>query len=227
MTSGATQEEGIEFAPDGRSFVTSIGTSQSTLWIHDARGDRQITSEGFALLPSISADGKKLYYLRRAGARSIVNGELWVADLESGQRERLLPDFLMRHYSISPDGQRLVFVAAEESGKNPVWLAALRSPQCAAAPHRYGCSQGLFRAGRRCALSRVREGDQCNLPHQSKRAMHRPRLCRRRPIRDSRYALPSTDCMSRRTGNGSWLAVRPKICRVGSWCTPLPAERRC
>ena len=123
--SGATQEEGIEFALDGRSFVTSIGTSQSTLWIHDARGDRQITSEGFALLPSISADGKKIYYLRRAGGRSIVNGELWVADLESGQRERLLPDFLMRHYSISVDGQRLVFVASEESGKNPVWLAPL------------------------------------------------------------------------------------------------------
>ena len=123
--SSATQEEGIEFAPDGRSFVTSIGTSQSTLWIHDPRGDRQITSEGFALLPSISPDARKLYYLRRAGARSIVNGELWVADLESGQRERLLPDFLMRHYSISADGRRVVFVAAEESGRNPVWLAEL------------------------------------------------------------------------------------------------------
>jgi len=124
-SSGATQEEGIEFAPDGHSFVTSIGTSQSTLWIHEARGDRQITSEGFALFPSLSADGRKLYYLRRAGGRSIVNGELWVADLESGQRERLLPDFLMRHYSISADGQRLVFVASDDSGRNPVWLAAL------------------------------------------------------------------------------------------------------
>jgi Tol biopolymer transport system component len=123
--SSATQEDGIEFVPDGRSFVTSIGTSQSTLWIHDTRGDRQITSEGFALLPSMSADGKKLFYLGRAGARSIVNGELWVVDLESGQRERLLPDFLMRHYSISADGQRLVFVAADDNGRNPVWLAAL------------------------------------------------------------------------------------------------------
>ena len=125
VTSGATQEEGTEFAPDGRSFVTSIGASQSTLWIHDSQGDRQITSEGFALLPSFSADGKKLYYLKRAGARSIVNGELWVVDLESGQRERLLPDFLMRHYSVAPDGQQLVFVAADESGKYPVWLAPL------------------------------------------------------------------------------------------------------
>ena len=100
--SGATQEEGIAFAPDGHSFVTAIGTSQSTLWFHDSRGDRQITSEGFALFPSLSPDGKKLYYLLRAGgARSWMSGELWVADLESGQRQRLLPDFLMQHYTVS------------------------------------------------------------------------------------------------------------------------------
>jgi Tol biopolymer transport system component len=133
MTSGATEEEGIEFAPDGRSFVTSIGTSQSTLWIHDSRGDRQITSQGFALFPSFSPDGKKLYYLLRAGeAQSITSGELWAADVESGQRERLLPDFLMRHYSISADGQRIVFVASNEVGRYPVWLARLNrrsSPQ--------------------------------------------------------------------------------------------------
>jgi eukaryotic-like serine/threonine-protein kinase len=126
VTFGVTQEEGIEFAPDGRSFVTSIGTSQSTLWFHDSRGDRQITSEGFAFFPSISPDSKKLHYLLRAGgARNIVSGELWVADLESGLRQRLLPDFLMRHYTISADGQRVVFVVADDAGRSPVWLAAL------------------------------------------------------------------------------------------------------
>jgi Tol biopolymer transport system component len=65
VTSGTATEEGIYFAPDGRSFVTSIGTTQSTLWIHDSRGDRQITSEGYSFMPSLSADGKKLYYLVR------------------------------------------------------------------------------------------------------------------------------------------------------------------
>jgi Tol biopolymer transport system component len=124
VTSGVTEEEGIEFAADGRSFVTSIGTSQSTLWIHDARGDRQITSEGFALQPAISPDAKKLYYLLRAGTTRH-SGELWVADLESGQRRRLLPDFLMRHYTISADGERVIFVVADPTGRSPVWLAAL------------------------------------------------------------------------------------------------------
>jgi dipeptidyl aminopeptidase/acylaminoacyl peptidase len=131
VTTGATEEEGIEFAPDGRSFVTSIGTSQSTLWVHDSRGDRQITSEGFAIFPSLSPDGKKLYYLRRAGgAMSIVSGDLWVADVESGQRQRLLPDFLMRHYTISADGERVVFVVTDYTGRYPAWVAALnrRSP---------------------------------------------------------------------------------------------------
>jgi WD40 repeat protein len=102
-TFGVTEEDGIEFAPDGRFFVTSIGSRQSTVWVHDSRGDRQITSEGDGFLPTISPDGTKLYYLVRAkGARNIrMSGELWVADLESGQRQRLLPDFLMQHYTMS------------------------------------------------------------------------------------------------------------------------------
>jgi Tol biopolymer transport system component len=126
ITFGITQEEGIEFSPDGRSFITSIGTSQSTVWVHDSLGDRQVTSEGYAFLPSFAPDGKKLYYLVRAeGTQNFMIGGLWVADLESGQRQRLLGDFLMRHYTISPDGQRVVFVSVDEAGRTPVWLAAL------------------------------------------------------------------------------------------------------
>jgi hypothetical protein len=54
-----------------------------------------------------------------------MTGGLWAADLESGQRQQLLPDFQMRHYSISADGQRVVFVASDEAGRTPVWLAEL------------------------------------------------------------------------------------------------------
>ena len=67
VTFSVTQEEGIHFASDGRSFVTSIGASQSTVWVHDSHGDRQMTSEGYSFLPSISPDGRKLYYLVRTG----------------------------------------------------------------------------------------------------------------------------------------------------------------
>ena len=125
ITSGVTEEEGIEVAPDGRAFVTSIGATVSAVWFHDSRGGRQITSEGYAHLPIVSPDGKKLYYLLRArGLRQFVSGELWVADLESGERRRLLPDFLMQHYAISADGRRVVFVS-DDTGRSPAWLAEL------------------------------------------------------------------------------------------------------
>jgi dipeptidyl aminopeptidase/acylaminoacyl peptidase len=126
VTFGAVMEEGVQFAPDGRSFVTSIGSSQSTLWVHDARGDRQVTSEGFSFMPVISPDARKLFYLVRSyGLRSWNQGSLWVADLETGQRQQLLPGFQMVHYSISVDARRAVFVSQDDQGRSPVWIAQL------------------------------------------------------------------------------------------------------
>jgi WD40 repeat protein len=132
VTFGAVTEEGIQFAPDGRSFVTSIGTSQSTLWIHDSRGDRQITSEGYSFMPSISPDGTKLYYLVRAtGLRSWNQGALWVADLNTGRRQRLVPERQLLHYALSADGQRIVFVTVDDQGHSPVWSASVNDPNAA------------------------------------------------------------------------------------------------
>ena len=37
----------------------------------------------------------------------------------------MLPDFEMRHYAISADGQRVVFVASDDTGRSPLWLAGL------------------------------------------------------------------------------------------------------
>ena len=33
--------------PDGRSLITSIGMQESAIWIHDDRGDRALSSEGY------------------------------------------------------------------------------------------------------------------------------------------------------------------------------------
>jgi Tol biopolymer transport system component len=126
VTFGVTEEEGIHFAPDGRSFITSIGSRQSTVWVHTPAGDRQITSEGFAFFPTVSPDGKSVFYLVRTGAtKSFLRGTLWVIELESGRRQPLLPDFKMQHYAISADGQRVLFSAADDQGRNPLVLAAL------------------------------------------------------------------------------------------------------
>jgi len=128
LTFGPAEEEGIDFAADGRSFLTSVGTRQSTLWLHDAKGDRQVTSDAYAFLPTFSSDGKRLYFLVRAtgtGSYHEARGSLWVMNLESGERQRLMSDSLMEHYSLSPDGQRVVFVSNEEGGRGAVWIAAL------------------------------------------------------------------------------------------------------
>jgi len=126
VTFGVTEEHGIDFASDGRSFVTSIGTSQSTVWVHDANGTRQLTSEGYAFRPAISPDGQKLYYLVRGDSTgSFISGGLWVTDLASGQNQRLLPDFQIQTYSISADGQRIAFVDGRAPGG--VWIAPLNA----------------------------------------------------------------------------------------------------
>jgi Tol biopolymer transport system component len=123
VTSGVTEEHGISFAPDGKSFVTSVGESQSALWVHDSKGERQITFEGYAYLPSFSEDASRLYYLQRSNARRFVSGELWTFDLSSGKKQRLLPDLMMENYSVSPDGKQVVFVDAASPGRT-LWIAS-------------------------------------------------------------------------------------------------------
>ncbi len=129
VTSGATEEEGIAMAPDGRSLITSVGLTESAIWMHDARGERQISSEGYAEHPRFSRDGKKLFYLLRrrsvSSTESASPGELWVADLEAGRTERILPGFLAAEYDVSPDGKRVVFSTADTQGQSHLWLALL------------------------------------------------------------------------------------------------------
>jgi len=139
ITSGPTLEEGIAMAPDGRSLITSMTMPQSAVWISEGGVERQISSEGFGSLPEkfkhaapvFSPDGKKLFYLvRRTPARMDEYGELWATDLKIRRTERIVADFVITGFDISPDGQRLLFAALDPSGKSHLWLAALdrRSP---------------------------------------------------------------------------------------------------
>jgi hypothetical protein len=90
-------------APDGRSLITSIGTRQSALWIHDGRGDRPLSSQGYVLhpewtgmpgtIPIFSRDGQSLFYLRSESPDA--PSELWRADVVSGRNERALPGIVI------------------------------------------------------------------------------------------------------------------------------------
>lgn len=144
VTSSATEEHGISFAPDGKSFVTSVGESRSTLWVHDLKGERQVTFEGYAYLPSFSADTSRLYYLQRSSAnRRFVSGELWTIDLQTGKKQRLLPDLMMENYSVSPDGKQVVFVNAA-STRRALWIGSTDGSSPARRLVDQDCTRALF-----------------------------------------------------------------------------------
>lgn len=142
--SGASEEEGLAMLPDGKSFIVAAGTQQSPIWLHDEKiGDKQITSEGYAFAPTLSPDGKKNYYLRRArGSHSYLNGELWISDVENGTATRLFPNLVLTHYSLSRDGKKLVFTTEKGQSPSGVWIAGSDLTQ----PPRQLTSGGEYRA---------------------------------------------------------------------------------
>jgi serine/threonine protein kinase/Tol biopolymer transport system component len=130
VTSGPTEEEGIAMAPDGRSFLTSVGIHDRTIWIHDGKGEHQMSSEGDAFFTTFSKDGRKLFYLKKAGPNDIA--ELWSTDLTSGGSDRVVPAYgidatLLEYYSsysVTKDGERVAFVKKDEKGISHLWIAS-------------------------------------------------------------------------------------------------------
>ena len=129
ITSGPTEEEGVAMARDGKSLLTSVGVSDSTLWVHDAKGDRQLSSEGNAGGSSFSHDGSKLYYLMQSGQSPGL--ELWVTELASGRSERVLPGYSLQprfsagDYTISEDERRVAFSMKDQRRISHLWVAPL------------------------------------------------------------------------------------------------------
>ncbi len=127
VTSGPTEEEGIAMAADGHSFITAVGSRQSSIWVHGSNTMRQVSPEGFSFDPMLTPDGKKLCYRILKGALPTSDpSELRIVDLESGRDQPLLPEFAVvgppRHaYDISPDGRQIV-VAINRDGKKRLWL---------------------------------------------------------------------------------------------------------
>jgi eukaryotic-like serine/threonine-protein kinase len=127
VTSGPTQEEGIAMAGDGKSLITSVGTGDSSIWLHDTKGEQQLTSEGDTFRSTLSSNGQRLYYLKRSEPTG--NVEIWVTDLASGKSTSLLPGYGVEgglvpiNYAVSRDEKRIVFAMRDEKGFSHLWIA--------------------------------------------------------------------------------------------------------
>ena len=125
ITFGPTEQEGTALTPDGKHLITSMGLQQASIWLKDASGERQLTSEGFAMLPTMLRPGDRMFYLLRTGSRGYASGELWSLNLATGVRDRALPGRVMASYSISADGRRVVFTSAGDASDDGIWVADL------------------------------------------------------------------------------------------------------
>jgi Tol biopolymer transport system component len=166
LTSGPTEEEGLAIAPDGRSLITSVGLTLRSVWLHDASGERQISLEGYAYYPMLSADGRKVCFrvTRGAGTGSSPS-ELWMVDLDSEQKQRLFPGQLVTSYDLSP-GDRVVAAVVGPDKTTAVWLAWLDGreparpiPGAEGDNPRFGRGEIVFRAfeGSSGVMYRIKE----------------------------------------------------------------------
>src|SRR5262249_47050257 len=119
------EQEGTALTPDGKYLITSMGLQQANLSVKDPSGERQLTSEGFAMLPTMLPSGDRMFYLMRTGSRGLASGELWSVNPGTGEKVRALPGHVIANYSISSDGRRVVFTSAGSATDDGVWIADL------------------------------------------------------------------------------------------------------
>ena len=124
ITFGPTEQEGTAPTADGKYLITSMGLQQSSIWLHDAGGERRLTDEGYVTQPAMSpADARMFYLVRTQASRAQTSGELWSVDVNSGNRQRVLPGVLMANYSLSHDGRTVVFSSSGNEAGDGIWIA--------------------------------------------------------------------------------------------------------
>jgi eukaryotic-like serine/threonine-protein kinase len=129
ITFGPAEQSGVAVFPDGKSIVTAVGTNRSSVWFHrPGEAERQISTQGNALEPLLSASGKTLYYHRFVAAATVHNavpGPIVAVNLRDFRSETLFPDMPARGYSISPNEKFAALTIADSGGQLQIWIAAL------------------------------------------------------------------------------------------------------
>jgi eukaryotic-like serine/threonine-protein kinase len=125
ITFGPGEEYGVSVASDGASLVTAVGQQRSAIWIHDEKGERQVTTEGVTVSPQLSLDGRRLYYLLRQSSTTSSSFELRSMELSSGRSDRLITDRSVTQFAVSDDEREVAFSAVTPWGVSEIWLAAV------------------------------------------------------------------------------------------------------
>ncbi len=129
------------------------GAQNKSLWVHDEKGERQISLEGNGNNPKFTPDGKKLCYLTVNKAPNQFvwyrnPGGLRIADLESGRSEPLVSGLPVLDYDISADGQLVVLSTTDAGGKPRLWVTRFdRSSPPMQIPNVEGGSPGFGAGG--------------------------------------------------------------------------------
>jgi eukaryotic-like serine/threonine-protein kinase len=133
ITFGPTAQDDVAAAPDGKSFITSVGSDQGTVWYHDGNGDRQISSEGYAYSPYLNRDGTRLTYLEQdreqqrgsnANSDSRQPMKLISVDLKSGASQMLFSGADIGDYCIS-NGKELVYASRGSDKRSHIWMVPI------------------------------------------------------------------------------------------------------
>ncbi len=125
ITFGAAEENGLAVDTTGNSLITSIGSTQSALWVHDEAGERALSAEGEVLNeyspPLFRQNDAALYYLlqRKAGPPG---AELRRVEPHSGKVDVVVPGVSILDFDVSQNGKQVVFTTATPAGAE-LWLA--------------------------------------------------------------------------------------------------------
>jgi Tol biopolymer transport system component len=129
VTSGPTEEQGIAMAIDGRSFITAVALQAVSIWLHDGKGERQISSvEGLAVNPKFTPDRTHLCYLIVKETPTLYAaqpGDLWIADVNTGRSVPVAPGLKVLEYDVSPDGRDVVMGVMDAAHKPRLWLQSI------------------------------------------------------------------------------------------------------
>lgn len=125
LTFGPTEEDGVAMEPQGSALITSVGVTESALWLHSGNTERPLSSEGevegWPSPPVFSPDVRVLYYLVRQGQDP--GAELQRTLVESGRSDVVLPGVSILAFDLSPDGKEVVYTTTAPGGTTQLWLA--------------------------------------------------------------------------------------------------------